>query len=996
MKPSLLSVNKPLSELVDKKLIENFDRADLLPMLFKIKGEDYSLDKYPQMKALYSRVFTPKCMYLCGRQVSKCLPLSQLHKITLANGRPMTKEDLKAGTSVLCVDTTERVTTGIILEVFDSGVKSILKITTRTGRTLYISKEHKLRTLHGYTKGEDLKVGSRVAACRTGGVFDNVTQNPSRVRLTAYMLGDGHFEKGNINSYGFTTGNRAVLSDFMEYAKGCSYRVSSYQANTWRVSFHSKQAVHGWWEADGLLGSTSLTKKIPQWVYELSKEQTISFIEALWATDGMIKGTNGPTISYTSVSESISTGLRLLLLKFGIHSTIHQRRAGYNNKEGERIRCNDAYVLRVEGRLSQQRFVDTFSVPGKPSVAIPKESNSNRDTIPAEINDTLEELFRGVSNKRTGDSLRASGLRVKAKYPLSRSKHLSYLTYAERLGLTTHPAYVKLSNLYYGDLLWDEVESIEEVGQEPCFDIEVAGHHNFLLDGIVSHNSTNLSRSEVLDAIQIPQFQQLFIAPLKDQTLTYSKSVLQEAINTCRTAKLMQTRAFANKYGEGAFDIVNNLTHKTFSNGASIRLSYASTDPDRVRGITADRVDFDEVQDQIFDNVSIIAESLSNSKWGVQRFTGTAKTLDNPIQKFWEESSQSEWAVKCTKGGCGFWNIPDKNHNVLKMIRPSGPCCAACGSPINPRRGQWVHGRPEKFNKFQGFHIPQIVLPAMVEDPKRWLAIVTKVAKLPESIIYTEVLGISTDQGTRLISQSEIDAVSILGPPHTVADKGLHRYVQICIGVDWGIANITSFTSVAVCGITFNGNIECIHGEVWGGLPITEIFKKIAALVGQYQCDFVACDYGAGFHNNQILALEYKLPVTQLFYVSQGQFLNFTERMDIPLWKVDRNTALDTVFDNIKKGRIKFLDPEYSRSYTSHLLNVYEELTEVSAGFVKRKFDRVPDKPDDFLHALTFASLVLYQATGNEVISVVPERTTGQAIASQLIDKELGTEYYDD
>jgi hypothetical protein len=505
--------------------------------------------------------------------------------------------------------------------------------------------------------------------------------------------------------------------------------------------------------------------------------------------------------------------------------------------------------------------------------------------------------------------------------------------------------------------------------------------------------STNLSRSEVLDAIQIPQFQQLFIAPLKDQTLRYSKSVLQEAINTCRTARLMQNKKFAAKHGEGAIDIVNNMTHKTFSNGASIQLSYASTDPDRVRGVTADRVDFDEVQDQIFDNVSVIAESLSNSRWGIQRFTGTAKTMDNPIQQFWEQSSRSEWAVQCTKGGCGFWNIPDKEHNVLKMISPTGPVCAKCGTPINPRLGQWVHGSPDKVNKFMGYHIPQIVLPAMTEDPKRWLAIATKVARLPESVIYTEVLGISTDQGTRLISQEDIDNTSNLGTPDQYLGRGLEKYQQICIGVDWGVANITSFTAVAVCGITNNGNIECIHGEVWGGLDIKTIFKKIVHLTTKYRCDFVACDYGMGFHNNQILTLEYGLPVIQLFYVNQGQFLNPTEKMNIPLWKIDRNTALDVVFDNVKKGKIRFLNPEYSRDYTTHLLAVYEELTEVSSGVRRRKFDRTPDRPDDFLHALTFASMVLYKATDHDVISIVPEKARGQSVASQAIDNELGTQY---
>jgi hypothetical protein len=83
--------------------------------------------------------------------------------------------------------------------------------------------------------------------------------------------------------------------------------------------------------------------------------------------------------------------------------------------------------------------------------------------------------------------------------------------------------------------------------------------------------STNLSRSEVFDAISIEQFQQLFIAPLQDQTLRYSRGVLQEAINTCRTAKLMQSKKFAAKHGSGGIDITSNITNKTFSNGASIQ-----------------------------------------------------------------------------------------------------------------------------------------------------------------------------------------------------------------------------------------------------------------------------------------------------------------------------------------------------------------------------------------------------------------------------------------
>jgi hypothetical protein len=499
--------------------------------------------------------------------------------------------------------------------------------------------------------------------------------------------------------------------------------------------------------------------------------------------------------------------------------------------------------------------------------------------------------------------------------------------------------------------------------------------------------STNLSRSEVFDAISIEQFQQLFIAPLQDQTLRYSRSVLQEAINTCRTAKLMQSKKFATKHGSGGIDITNNITNKSFSNGASIQLSYASTDPDRVRGITSDRIDFDEVQDQIFDNVNVIAECLANSEWGIQRFTGTAKTMDNPIQYLWEESSQGEWVIKCTS--CNTHNFPTKDGNVLDMIQAQGPSCFKCGTLLNPRTGKWIHAYPDRVDKFVGYHIPQIVLPAMTESRKRWLSILNKVATLPESVLYMEVLGISTDQGTRLITQADIDRASSLGAPPEQKDQR-HKYQTIVMGVDWGIANITSFTAIAICGITYNGNIECIHGDVWGGLDITEIFQRISALATEYQCEFVACDYGAGFHNNQILAIEYHLPVVQLFYVTQGTFLSYAEKMGIPLWKVDRNTALDIVFANIRKEKIRFLAPEYSKDYTSHLMAVIEEKTETSSGKETRKFDRIPDRPDDFLHALTFASMILYQATGHDVIQTVPEAKSGQNVESQEIDRKYG------
>jgi replicative DNA helicase len=55
-----------------------------------------------------------------------------------------------------------------------------------------------------------------------------------------------------------------------------------------------------------------------------------------------------------------------------------------------------------------------------------------------------------------------------------------------------------LSALATSDLWWDEVASIEPIGVEETFDITVPGHHNFVADDVVVHNSalvTNIAEN---------------------------------------------------------------------------------------------------------------------------------------------------------------------------------------------------------------------------------------------------------------------------------------------------------------------------------------------------------------------------------------------------------------------------------------------------------------------------------------------------------------------
>jgi len=482
----------------------------------------------------------------------------------------------------------------------------------------------------------------------------------------------------------------------------------------------------------------------------------------------------------------------------------------------------------------------------------------------------------------------------------------------------------------------------------------------------------NLSRSEVLDCAQIDNFQILYVAPLQSQTHRYSRVYLKDAIAGSVVASQLQERDEA--LGAAGKQVVRTVGYQSFSNGSCIQLTYAKTSSDRARGITADRIDFDEIQDQLLEHLPIIEESLTQSEWQHRRYTGTAKTTDNIIEQLWKDSSMAEWGMKCEH--CGHWNIPNLDGNILGMIKAAGPCCVrpGCGRPLAVRNGVWVHARPDREREFVGYHIPQIVVPSIVYNPKKWGALLNKVLHLPPATIFTEVLGISNDEGLKPLSQADVDKASDL-PGHAELKKTIRNYSNIVVGVDWGVAEVKSFTVACVAAMTYSGRIQVLFAKRYHGMDYDQVTNDISAMAIEYGTNFIAGDYGVGFVHNQRLN-RLGRDVVQFQYVQQNKFMSYHGRRDqVEHWTVDRNTALTVVFWLIKAGQIKFPRKEDSANYTQDLLSPYEQVLESSAGIARKRFVRNPNLPDDFAHALTFATIALYKVSdlGQDLLDVIPE-----------------------
>jgi hypothetical protein len=491
-----------------------------------------------------------------------------------------------------------------------------------------------------------------------------------------------------------------------------------------------------------------------------------------------------------------------------------------------------------------------------------------------------------------------------------------------------------------------------------------------LLCGRQVGKSLSLSRSEVLDLITTPNFQALYVAPLQSQAQRYSTLYIKEAINSCPFAVKLQQKEYEGVLADSK--IMKAVGHQSFANGAGLQLMYAKTSPDRARGIMADRIDFDEVQDQLFDTIPVITQSLKASRYGIKKFTGTAKTLDNTIERIWQQSSKCEWIMKCPH--CGYDNIPTKDGGIANMPQPDGMHCInpRCRMRLNVRNGRWVPFHPDRNDSFRGYHIPQVILPFMVEHPVNWNLIWNDIQKLPPALVMQEVYGISESSGSRIIDESHIRRQSTL-PTMEILRNNLDRYVMTLSGVDWGGAEENSFTVHTIIGVRNDGRVDVLYAQRYYAYDPDRMFVNIAKAHFLHRCAMMAADYGLGFQNNLIMMHRFGIKVVQMNFVRQNTPLQFhtTNRGD-DRWSVDKTSALRAMFMSIKYGRVYFPPYLEFEPYTSDLMSPYEHIIETS-GLSHIVYLRDPARPDDFAMALTFVLMLAVKLAGLDILSLIPQ-----------------------
>ena len=411
-----------------------------------------------------------------------------------------------------------------VTDVVWNGRKPVYEVRTAQGRSIKATAGHRFRVWEGWRRVEELAVGDRMAAARHLPVDSKAQWPDYQLIVLAGLLAEGNTcHPGTLYFYG---NEPALVEDFAQAARqfpdtvvqidcrGDGRRLEA-RVNTGRdghfrspgrgaAGTGSAQAqaaqtaqtgaysgAYEWARRLGLLGCRAPEKAIPDEVFRLRDRDLELFLGRLWAGDGFISSRRQFTPYFATASRALADGVSALLLRLGIMNGVHRKTFRYRG--GTRA----GYTVHLLGEGTLETFVRRLGphLLGREEslsrleayLAERAASRSSLDTIPASVREQVDaerrragltwrqlERDSGVSTKE----LLGRGSRYKKGFRRGTIERL-----ARYLGAA------RLERIATSDLFWDRVVAVEPAGVADTYDLTVDTDHNYVAEGVVTHNS---------------------------------------------------------------------------------------------------------------------------------------------------------------------------------------------------------------------------------------------------------------------------------------------------------------------------------------------------------------------------------------------------------------------------------------------------------------------------------------------------------------------------
>jgi replicative DNA helicase len=453
---------------------------------------------------------TNKRPMLSDLRESGCLTGDSL--VTLADsGRQVPIREL-VGQSGFAVWTLNEATMQLqraeVSHAFATGVKPVLKLKTRLGRTIRATGNHKFLTIDGWKRLDELQVGWRLALPRCLPSSSGQSMSNSELALLGHLLGDGCTLPNHAIQYTTREEDLAqlvaslVIQCFGDDVKPRIVKeidwYQVYLSANYPLTHKVRNPVARWLDCLGVFGFRSYEKFVPRIVFEQPQPAIELFLRHLWSTDGCIKASRGkchyPSVYYASSSQRLAQDVQSLLLRLGINA-----RLSVSPQPGK---GRHQYQVWVTGKPDLEQYIHLIGAVGHykqqalqeiASYVEGRAGNTNRDVIPHDVWRMYAipaMQIKGLTIRQMQDRLAVAHCGTALyKQNISRDR-------AARLAIVVQSD--DIERLAHSDVYWDEIASIEADGEEEVFDLTVPVFHNFIANNIVVHNSIEQDADIVL------------------------------------------------------------------------------------------------------------------------------------------------------------------------------------------------------------------------------------------------------------------------------------------------------------------------------------------------------------------------------------------------------------------------------------------------------------------------------------------------------------------
>ncbi|MBA7647384.1 hypothetical protein ES703_55156 [subsurface metagenome] len=287
--------------------------------------------------------------------------------------------------------------------------------------------------------------------------------NKEFLEFCGLWLGDGSYDNYNKNSVIISNSDIECRENFRKIANylKANYSIMNDEGVSMRI--HSTifyKFMKNVLKFDGY----SKTKKIPDFIFNLSNEQIKHFIRGYFSADGSMKKDE---VSCSSQSYEMLENFQTLFLRLDIISRIND----FNRKD----KCIN---MSISSSKNIEKFKEIGFLQDRKNERLYLRNKTAHHTYSDVIPLTITQL-KGINNNH------------KISWPYLQGMQNIGRDYLQKIAIPGS----KFNDLSHNDILWDRVKSIRKVRSEEIevFDLSIPKYEKFLCNNIFVHNTRELN-----------------------------------------------------------------------------------------------------------------------------------------------------------------------------------------------------------------------------------------------------------------------------------------------------------------------------------------------------------------------------------------------------------------------------------------------------------------------------------------------------------------------